>query len=156
MLYKAILQIVRKQEGKLKCQLLIVSHSKPVKTMLTITGYTQRTNTTGEVYFALELTSDEPEMVLSRATNRYYITARKCYMSSTFNEAVCKKMVGKEFVGSIVKVPCEPYEFTVPETGEVITREHRYEYSPIAEGTAEQAVFGAVAPIQQEQTEPAF
>ncbi|WP_273216153.1 hypothetical protein [Runella zeae] len=126
--------------------------------MLTVTNYALRKSQEGNSYFVLELTSDEPEMVLSRATNRYYITARKCYMSSTLNEAICKKMVGKEFVGSIIKVACEPYEFTVPETGEVITREHRYEYSPIAEGTAEQAVFGTAAPMQQEQiqTEPAF
>lgn len=110
--------------------------------MLTITNYVQRNNSDEQAYFALELTSDEPEMVLSRTTNRYYITARKCYMSSTFNEAICKKMVGKEFPGSIVKAKCEPYEFTVPETGEVITREHRYEYSPFEEGSAEQAVFG--------------
>jgi len=109
--------------------------------MLTVTDYQQRTNEEGKDYFVLELTSEEPEMVLSQNTNRYYITVRKCYMSTTFNETICKKMLGREFPGSIIKATCEPYEYTIPETGEVITRNHRYGYSPIAAVTAEQAVF---------------
>ncbi|RDB06904.1 hypothetical protein [Runella aurantiaca] len=110
--------------------------------MLTVTNYAIRTTQEGKNYYALELTSDEPEMVLSRSTGRYYITARKCFMSTTFNETVCKNFIGKQFPGSITKVECTPYEFTVPETGEVITRQHRYEYSPLENGTPEQAVFG--------------
>lgn len=95
---------------------------------------------TGNPYFALELTSDEPEIVLSQ-TGRYYITTRKCTMSSTLPESICKSMIGKQFPGSISKVECEPYEFTVPETGEVITRHHRYEYIPQEAASPEQAVF---------------
>lgn len=110
--------------------------------MLTVTNYVNRTTQEGKTYCALELTGDEPEMVLSKATGRYYITARKCFMSTTFNEAICKNFIGKQFPGSIVKVECDPYEFTVPETGEVITRQHRYDYSPVESGTTEQAVFG--------------
>ena len=108
--------------------------------MLTITNYAQRTNQEGKDYFSLELTSDEPEMVLSQA-GKYYITTRKCMMSSTFTEPICKVMLGKQFPGSISKVECEPYEFTVPETGEAITRQHRYEYVPMEASTTEQAVF---------------
>ncbi len=120
--------------------------------MLTVTNYSQRKTLEGSSFFSLELTSDQPEVVLSKTSNKYYITARKCYMSSTFNEVVCKSMVGKQFPGSITKVACEPYEFTVPETGETITREHRYEYSPFAEGSAEEAVFGE----KELETEPVF
>lgn len=110
--------------------------------MLTVTAYVSRTSQEGKPFCALELTSDDPEMVLSRATGKYYITARKCFMSSTFSEVICKNFIGKQFPGSIAKVECEPYKFTVPETGEVITRQHRYEYSPVDSGTAEEAVFG--------------
>lgn len=110
--------------------------------MLTVTNFVSRTSQEGKTYCALELTSEEPEMVLSKATGRYYITARKCFMSTTFNEAICKNLLGKQFPGCIIKTECEPYEFTVPETGEVITRQHRYDYSPIESGTPEQAVFG--------------
>jgi len=109
--------------------------------MLTITNYSVRTSTKdSNQYLALELTSDDPEIVLSQ-TGKYYVTAKKCFMSCTFPEVVCRAMLGKQFPGSISKVECEPYEFTIPETGEVITRQHRYEYQPIEVGTPEQAVF---------------
>ncbi|GAB3169731.1 hypothetical protein GCM10027291_20540 [Telluribacter humicola] len=80
--------------------------------MLQVTNYVKRTTKEGNEYFALELTSDDPEMVLSKSGN-YYITTRKCYMSSTLSEPVCKAMIGKQFPGSISRVECEPYEFTV-------------------------------------------
>jgi len=109
--------------------------------MLTITSYAERTSSTdGTVFYSLELTSDEPEIVLSK-NGKYYITARKCYMSSTFTESVCVSMLGKQFPGTIQKTECEPYEFTLPETGEVITRHHWYEYVPEEVNTPEQAVF---------------
>ncbi|MCE7043953.1 hypothetical protein [Dyadobacter sp. CY312] len=109
--------------------------------MLTITSYSNRTSSQdGSQYFALELTSDEPEIVMS-ATGRYYVTTKKCSMSSSFPESVCKVMLGKQIPGSIAKVECEPYEFTIQETGEVITRHHRYEYQPVEMGTPETAVF---------------
>lgn len=100
--------------------------------MLTVTSYANRTSTAdGSQYFSLELTSDDPEIVLSQ-NGRYYVTAKRCFMSSTFPEPVCKSMLGKQIPGGISKVECEPYEFTIPETGEVITRQHRYEYAPTA------------------------
>lgn len=109
--------------------------------MLTITSYSNRTSSQdGSSYFALELTSDEPEIILSQ-TGRYYVSSKKCYMSSTFPEPVCKAMLGKQIPGSISKVECDPYEFTIQETGEVITRHHRYEFQPIEVSSPEQAVF---------------
>jgi hypothetical protein len=51
-------------------------------------------------------------------------------------------------VGSIAKVECEPYEFTIPETGEVISRQHRYDYSPTEQSNMEQLVM--------QNREPAF
>ncbi|MCF2501694.1 hypothetical protein [Dyadobacter chenhuakuii] len=99
--------------------------------MLTVTSYANRTSTLdGKQFFSLELTSDDPEIVLS-ANGRYYITTKKCYMSATFPEAVCKGMLGKQLPGTISKVECEPYEFVIPDTGEVITRNHRYEFLPV-------------------------
>ncbi|WP_435356160.1 hypothetical protein [Emticicia sp. SJ17W-69] len=108
--------------------------------MLTVTNYQQRSSKEEKTYFALELQSDDLEFVISQATGRYYVTARKCWISTTFNEEICKKMIGKSMVGSIAKVQCEPYEFTIPETGEVITRQHRYDYSPTEQGSMEAVV----------------
>lgn len=108
--------------------------------MVTVTAYQQRTSTEGKDYFALELQSDDLEFVISQNTGRHYITARKCWISSTFNEPMCQRMLGKSMVGSINKIECDPYEFTIPETGEVITRQHRYDYSPTDQGSMEQVV----------------
>ncbi|WP_259016581.1 hypothetical protein [Emticicia fluvialis] len=108
--------------------------------MVTVTAYQQRTSVEGKDYFALELQSDDMEFVISQNTGRHYITTRKCWISSTFNESMCLKMLGKTMAGSITKTECEPYEFTIPETGEVITRQHRYDYSPVEQSSMEQVV----------------
>ena len=39
-----------------------------------------------------------------------------------------KSLIGSEFPGSIVKEECEPYEYTIQDTGEIITLSHRYVY----------------------------
>lgn len=108
--------------------------------MVTVSDYQQRTSTEGKPYFAIELQSDDVEFVISQTTGRHYMTARKCWISSTFSEAMAQRMIGKSMVGSITKAECEPYEFTIPETGEVIMRQHRYEYSPVEQGSMENAV----------------
>jgi hypothetical protein len=115
--------------------------------MLTVTNYQQRSSKEEKPYFALELQSDDIEFVISQTTGRHYMTARKCWISSTFNEAMCQKMIGKSMVGSIAKVECEPYEYTIPETGEVITRQHRYDYSPTEQSSMEQVVMQNREPV---------
>ncbi|MFD2573785.1 hypothetical protein ACFSUS_24320 [Spirosoma soli] len=108
--------------------------------MVTVSDYQQRTPAGGEPFFVLELTNQELEMVVSQQTGRFYATVRKCYIPATFPEPVCKMMVGKQLPGSITRTECDPYEFTIPETGEVVTRTHRYEYQPIEQGSLEQTV----------------
>ena len=110
--------------------------------MLTVTAYQKRATKDGRDFFTLELTSDDLEMVCSQKTGRYYATVRKCSMPTTFPETICKTMVGKTLPGSITKMQCEPYEFVVPETGELIVRQHRYEYQPIEQQSMEQVVLG--------------
>jgi hypothetical protein len=113
--------------------------------MVTVTNFQKRKNQDEEIYFALEIQSDDLEFVVSKTTGRHYATVRRAFMSSTFNEVMCKRIIGKEMPGSIVKVACEPYEFTVPESGEVISRAFRYEYSPAEE------VIGV--PMEEEELE---
>ena len=55
---------------------------------------------------------------------------KKSYLiASTFNEATCASLVGKELPGSIQKVSCEPYEYEVPGSGETIELNYRWEYT---------------------------
>ncbi len=99
---------------------------------VTIVDYKPRTNSEGENFFALILQGGL-EMVLSKESNKFYATAKTSSVTSTFTEEVCKSMIGQEIPGSIQKVESEPFEYVVPETGEVITLEHRWEYFPEGE-----------------------
>ena len=89
-------------------------------------------------FVSLELMGG-PEMVQSQNSGRFYLTAKRCFISTTFNEEQAKAMVGTKFKGSIIRVECEDYGFTLPETGEVIQLNHRWDYSP------EEAPAGLVA-----------
>lgn len=106
--------------------------------MITIVDYKERLNKDGEPFLALVLEGDM-EMVQSES-GRYYATARRTSIPSSFNEETCKRLIGKQMPGAIVKVECDAYEYTLPETGEIIHLTHRYEYSPHG-GSNEQAVF---------------
>ena len=80
-------------------------------------------------FFVLEVTGGI-EMVKSKTTGMYYATAKKASITSTFDEETCKSLIGSEFPGSVVKQECESYEYTLKETGEVLTLNHRYVYLP--------------------------
>jgi hypothetical protein len=97
--------------------------------MVTVADYAIRQNAEGEDFVVLILQGDL-EMVQSQETGRFYATARRCSISSTFNEAVAAQMVGKQIPGNIQKVECEPYEYVIPESGEVVKLSHRWEYVP--------------------------
>jgi hypothetical protein len=56
------------------------------------------------------------------------MTARKASMSCTFDELTCQSLIGTELPGSVKKVDCEAYEYTIKDTGEVITLSYRFEY----------------------------
>jgi len=108
-----------------------------------IVEYKQRENSNGEPFFALILEGDI-EMVQSQETGRHYATARRASVTSTFNEETCKRLIGKSMPGSIQKVECDSYEYTLPETGEIISLKHRYEYVPegAPKPSMEKEVFG--------------
>ena len=96
--------------------------------MVRVKSYALRTGENGD-YVSLELEGDL-EMVQSTNTGRFYATTRRCRISSTFDELTAMKMVGKEISGEIVRVQCEPYDYTNSDTGEVIQLAHRYDYRP--------------------------
>ena len=68
------------------------------------------------------------EPLVSAKTGRIYLTMRKANVSTAFDEASCKSLIGTELKGSIEKVVCRPYDCTVQETGEIITLTHRWQY----------------------------
>lgn len=86
-------------------------------------------NKKGESFVSLKLQGD-PEFVQSSETGKMYLTAKTCYVTSTFDEATSNALIGKELPGTIERIPCTPYEYKVESTGELITLTHTYEYRP--------------------------
>jgi hypothetical protein len=98
--------------------------------MITIVDYHVRTSSKdGKEFISLELQGDF-ELVQSQETGRYYATAKRCSISSTFTEEAAKQLIGTKYPGSIIRVQREAYEYVIRETGEAIILSHGYEYKP--------------------------
>jgi hypothetical protein len=95
--------------------------------MVTIVDYKERTNSSEEKFFVLILQGGI-EVVVSKATGKPYITARKASIPCTFNEVVVKTLIGTTMSGVIEKIQCDPYDYTLP-NGEVIQLDYTYQYS---------------------------
>lgn len=96
--------------------------------MVRIVNYLKRQAEDGREFFVLEL-SGGIEMVKSQTSNQFYATAKKAFISSTFDEQTCKALIGTEMQGNVLKQDCEPYEYVDKDTGEVKVLSHRYVYS---------------------------
>lgn len=97
--------------------------------MVTIRNFHQHENAEGKKYITLELVGDI-EMIQSKQTGRFYATVRKCSIPSSLDEVTARLMIGRNLPGSILKKECDPYSYTMAETGEVVTITHRYDYFP--------------------------
>ena len=95
--------------------------------MVRISNYIKRTTEEGKDFFVLELQGGI-EVVKSQETGKNYMTARKASMSCTFDELTCQSLIGTELPGSVKKVECDAYEYTIKDTGEVITLSYRFDY----------------------------
>ena len=97
--------------------------------MVRIINYKQREREDGTTFFLLELQGGV-EMVLSKETGQYYATAKKAFITSTFDEVTCQALIGSEMAGNVVKQEVEPYAYVVKETGEELILTHRWVYIP--------------------------
>lgn len=100
--------------------------------MVTVIDYALRKNSQDQEFYALILQGGL-EMVKSKETGNFYATAKRASVTSTFTEEFCQTLIGHQMQGSITRIPSEPYEFTIPDTGEVIQLEHRWVYKPEGE-----------------------
>ena len=106
--------------------------------MVTVVDVKQRMNQKGESFYALVLQGGL-ELVKSRETGNYYATAKRASITTTFDEMTCKSLIGQQIPGSIQRVETDPYDFTIKETGEIISLSHRWVYLKEGE-TVEQRV----------------
>jgi hypothetical protein len=94
--------------------------------MVKIIDYNRRTSNEGKEFYALTLQGGIE--IIKSANGSSYVTIRKCSLPTTFDEATCQSLLGQELQGTIQKVDCEPYEYVIQQTGEVVTLTHRFEY----------------------------
>jgi len=97
--------------------------------MVTVSNYKKRKTKEGKEFITLELTGGLT-LVQSQNTGSFYATVRKCSISSTFDEATAKQLLGSQLSGEIVKQETEPYQWTNKETGEVLTLNYHWCYQP--------------------------
>lgn len=109
--------------------------TQKLEKMVRIVNYQKRQTEEGKDFFVLELQGGI-EMIKSQETGQMYITARKSSISSTFDELTCQSLIGTELPGSIEKVSCNPYEYTIRDTGEVIVLSHKFQYVEEVKQTA--------------------
>lgn len=97
--------------------------------MVTIIGVKLSENTEGKSFVSLKLQGGT-EAVQSQQTGKFYLTAKTCYIPSTFSPVEAEALVGSKIPGKVLRVATEPYAYTIKETGEVISLAHSYEYHP--------------------------
>jgi len=105
--------------------------------MVRIIGFKQREKEDGTPFYILELQGGV-EMSLSKETGQYYATAKKAFVTSTFDEPTCKALIGSEMAGSIQRKEVEPYTYVVKETGEELVLAHRWVFVPKSEEESKQ------------------
>lgn len=94
--------------------------------MVKIIDYKLRETEDGRTFFTLTLQGGVE--IVHSANGKQYITAKKASMATTFDELTCQSLIGVDLPGTIQRIECDPYEYTVPNTGEMILLSHRFEY----------------------------
>ncbi|MDP1763821.1 MAG: hypothetical protein Q8L07_08015 [Sediminibacterium sp.] len=97
--------------------------------MLTITDFKIAESKQGKEFVSLTLTGGV-EFIQSQETGNFYLKGMKCRIPSTLDETSAKALLGTQVPGRIERVGCDSYEYTIKETGEVITLAHTYVYLP--------------------------
>ena len=101
--------------------------------MVTVKSFQKRQSSDGREFLTMELVGGV-ELVQSQTTGKFYATVRKCSIPATFDEEVASTLVGTKIKGEIVRIQCDPYEYTIQSTGEVVTLQHSYGYQPSPSG----------------------
>ena len=111
--------------------------------MVRIIKFKKSTSNEGKDFISLKIQGGV-EAIQSEATGRFYLTARTTYVATTFDETTAQALVGTSFPGMVKKVVSEPYQYTIKESGEVVSLSHRFEYVP------EEAPMQNLQPSQEE------
>ena len=95
--------------------------------MVTVIQVLQVENSEGETFVSLILQGGIT-MIQSKSSGKFYATSKRTRIAATFDYETAKHMIGEKIPGSIQKVPCEPYEYNVPNSEEVVTLDFTYQF----------------------------
>lgn len=95
--------------------------------MVKIVNYNKRKSQDRKPFFILTVQGGI-EMVRSQNTGDLFATAKKATIPSTFDEDSCNTLVVDDKPGMIIKPQCDPFEYTIKDTGEIIILSHKYAY----------------------------
>jgi hypothetical protein len=107
--------------------------------MVQVIGWQKRQKENGETFNVLNLQGGM-EVLKSTKTGKFYATAKKTNLVCTFNEEMCQSLVGSKLPGTIEKMKCEPYQYQIPNGGEIVTLDYSYFYNPES-ASIEESVF---------------
>ena len=96
--------------------------------MVTITGLEKRKTADGKEFNVINL-QGSVEVVVSKATGKPYLTARKTSIPCTFDEVMAKTLIGQTLPGEIERIETDEYEFLVPGTKKKLKLTHSFRYS---------------------------
>lgn len=96
--------------------------------MVTIIGYQKRKNQEGGSFLVLQIEGGVT-MTQSESTGTWFAGTLKTNIVASMDEKTCVTMIGQELPGTILKISCDPYSYTIPSTGEQKTLNYTYEYS---------------------------
>ena len=98
--------------------------------MVTVTNYSVKEKKDGSTFITLELRGNV-ELVQSINTGKFYATVRKCSIPTTFDGQIAKNLIGSSMEGTVARVSCDAYDYTIKATGELIRLSHSYTYQPV-------------------------
>ena len=96
--------------------------------MVTIVGFQKRTNAEDQEFNVLVLQGGI-ELIKSSETGNYYASAKRATITCTFDERMCRQLIGSKLPGTVERVPCEEYDFSIPDTEEVVKLSHTFKYN---------------------------
>lgn len=100
--------------------------------MVTVIDVLEIQNKEGDTFVSLVL-GGGISMVQSKSSGKFYATTKRTRIASTFALETAKHMIGEKIPGSIEKVSCEPYEYSIPDSDETVTLDFTYQF--VSEGS---------------------
>lgn len=97
--------------------------------MVTVKGFIERKTKEGKSFLVLELEGGI-EVVTSQTTGKPYASIKRCSIPCTFDKDTARAMIGSHLEGEIIKVNCDPYLYTNPQTNEEMTLNYSYVFQP--------------------------